>query len=169
MKKLLFIVVIWILFFSQATAQDGVYLSVHQDFKHATYDEDAFRLNLLVRAKLEGKQGKIGYLVLAPTFEYADLNEHPFTRYSFDIGYSFNQLFIDKLELSAFGGWGFIQRGDSASYNSFSFIGEINYKLSKRFKLSFVSQLTERSDLRYKYGDNKWIISNFVGLEFKIL
>ena len=144
-------------------SQNGVYLSVSQDVKHATYDEDAFRLNLLGRVKLEGFQQKYGYILVAPSFEYADLKEAPFTRFSFDVGYVFNKLFIKNLEVSGTAGWGFIQRGDSFSYASWSFVGDIGYVIvENRFKIVLEGQFTERSDI------GKWVPSTFLGIEVKL-
>ena len=149
------------------SAQNGIYISITQDVKHATYDEDAFRLNLLTRLKLEGKQKSIGYVTIYPEFEYADLNTAPYTRISFNGGYTFNTL-LKNFETGAYIGWGLIQRGDSVSYRSWGILGDVSYIMSNRFKLTSALQFVKRGDLKYKYGTKGLKPSVFFGIEFKI-
>src|SRR5690606_25995929 len=119
---------------------------------------DAFTTNILARVKMQGKQSEFGYLIIYPEFEYANLKQ-VYLRYSANVGYTLNQLFIKNLEASLIGGIGFINRGGEGS-SSFGLTGELGYRISDHLKIVLDAQFVQRSDI----GANK--ISGFAGFEF---
>ena len=145
--------------------QERLSLSILQDVKLATigdkeHNYDAFTLDIIARVKMQGNQQKYGYLIVYPEFEYADLKQS-YLRYSANVGYTLNKLFLDDFDASLVGGFGFINREGEGS-SSFSLTGEIGYKLSNRFKIVMDGQMVQRSDIQ----KNKF--SGFLGIEIKI-
>ena len=150
-------------------AQQKVSLSVHQDVRLLiTGDKignDHLTLNLLTRVKLQGKQDVIGYAVVAPSFEIANIEEN-YKRYSVDLGYTFNE-WSRKLESSIYVGFGFIDRWGK-NYFSFNSNAELSYKLNDNIKVSALAQFTERKDLKYRYNDTVVRMSGFIGIELNL-
>ena len=165
---LVFLIAIGI--FMQCNAQSTISISIHQDLKLATIGDtkrgyEAFTPNLLIRFKMQGKQRQLGYMVVFPEFEYAEIDGY-YKRYSANAGYTFNQWF-EKWEYSIYGSYGFIDRW-SKSFFSFGASGEIAYKISDKFKVSAVGQFTERKDLKWAWNDNAIRFSGFIGVEYNI-
>ena len=161
-KTKIALLIIWIISLGVvALAQNKVSLSIHQD---ATTDGN---VSVITRFKMQGLQQKNGYLVVYPEFQYSELDSN-FKRYSANIGYTFNQLVLEKIELSAFGGWGFIQAYGNKSYFSFSGSGELAYKITDNIKGSAIAQLTERKDLEWLSGNKEIQFSIFIGLEINL-
>src|SRR5690554_1554863 len=142
-------------------AQEQVSFAVLQDVRLAVTGDDkgndAFTTNILARVKMQGKQSEYGYLIIYPEFEYANLKQ-VYLRYSANVGYTLNQLFIKNLEASLIGGIGFINKEGEGS-SSFSATGELGYRISRHLKIITDLQLVQRSDI----GVGK--VSGFAGLE----
>lgn len=167
--KNLFKIFVLLLFVGHASAQSKMSLSVHQDVRLAIQGDDRGNnpgtLDLLFRFKMQGNQFKHGYVIVFPEFEYAEIDGN-YKRYSANVGYTFNQLFIKNTELSISGGYGWIDRYGKTMF-SFGGAGEVAYKIGF-IKLSLIGQLTERSDLAYYFNDKKIGFSGFVGLEINL-
>ena len=168
MKKL---IILLLLITATTQAQRKVSLSLHQDLKLATIGDkergyDAFTTNILARFKMQGNQQKHGYMIVFPEFELADI-EGTYKRYSANVGYTFNNLIVDRVEATSAIGWGFIDRYDKAFF-SFSAMGELAYGLNDKFKISLIAQFTERKDLKYMWNDNAIRFSGFVGIEYNL-
>src|SRR5690606_12257742 len=118
-------------------AQEKVSIAVLQDVRLAVAGDDkgnaAFTTNILARIKMQGKQAEYGYLIIYPEFEYANLKQ-VYLRYSANVGYTLNQLFIKNLEASLIGGIGFINRCGEGS-SSFSATGVLGYRFYKHLKI----------------------------------
>ena len=167
MKNLTYI----LLFFSLSIfSQEKVSIAILQDVRLATIGDnrgnEAFTLNILARFKMQGNQHKYGYIVLSPVFEYADLTDK-YYRYGVDIGYTFNKLILKDFEATTMLGYGFIER-KNISTSSVSGTLEISYKINSFLKIIQTNQLTQRTDLKWMYGDNALRYSNFLGIEINI-
>lgn len=170
--KIIITIALFILNTLLCIGQERLSLSVLQDAKlgivgDSKHGYDAGTLDVLIRLNMQGNQQKYGYLVVFPEVEIANLKPN-YVRYSANIGYTFNQLFINKLEVSGYGSYGWINR-EGMSTSSFGVIGEIGYKISDRFKILADLQVLQRKDLDVMYNDAnviKW--SGFLGLEIKI-
>jgi len=169
MKKLINLLVI--LFALTLSAQKKVSLAIYQDVKLATIGDiergyDAFTPNFIIRAKMQGHQQKHGYMIVYPEFEYAQI-KGDYYRYSLNVGYTFNELILDRLEASIQGGWGFIDRYDKNLFSG-SVSGELAYKINDRLKVALLAQFTERKDLAYFWNDKTIRFSGFIGIEYNI-
>jgi len=152
-------------------AQDKVSLSVYQDAKLGVIGDkvhgyDAGTLDLLFRFKMQGYQKEFGYLIVFPEFEYAEI-KGLYKRYSVNVGYTLNKLVIDNTEVNASLGWGWIDRYGKTVF-SWGASSEIAYKVSDKFKIVALGQLTERKDLKLFYGKNEIRFSGFIGIEFNL-
>lgn len=154
-----------------ANAQAKVDLQAGQDVRLAIQGADknnppAFVFNSIVRVKAEGYQDKYGYFFVMPEFEYADLRDN-YKRYSMNVGYSFNKLFVENFEITAYLGYGIIDRFGH-SFNSANLGAELNYSLSDDFKVGFTWQLVDRTELRWRYGKRDIKNSVFVTFTYTI-
>lgn len=153
-----------------AHAQRHLSLSLHQDPRLSITGDDsrgyeAGTLNLLVRLKAQDNQQEFGYWLVFPEYQFANI-EGDYQRYSFNVGYTFNQLLINRLEASATAGYGCIDRFGKTTF-SYGSSGELAYNLNG-IKLSMISMLTQRTDLGFFYGKTKLVFSAFIGLEFNL-
>lgn len=170
MKKLLLLAM---LICSISFAQRNVGVHVTQDFKLGVLGDkehgySAGTLDVCLRVIMEGNQSNVGYVIVFPEFEYANLAYKPYKRWSANAGYMFNELPIENLEAGLSFGYGFIDRGKS----DFSFGGNgfLGYKLSDTFKVIAVSQFTQRSDLPILYSgaSKEWRFSGHLGVYIKV-
>jgi hypothetical protein len=153
---------------TKLNAQERVSFSLHLDPKLMFFGDgnnyEAGTLNIYGRFKMQGLQQKHGYMVVMPTFEYANL-EGIYKRYSADVGYTFNR-YYKNVETSVYGGYGWIDRYGKTTF-SFSATAELAYIIGS-FKISAITQLTQRTDLMWLYGKTEYRFSGFVGLEFNL-
>jgi len=171
MKRKFLMVALMVLITYFAAAQQKVDAQIGQDFRLAVRGADkqnpsAFVLNSLVRIKAEAYQDKYGYAFVMPEFEYADLLDN-YKRYSLNVGYSFNKLFLNNLEITSYVGYGIIGRFGK-SFNSFNLGGEINYNITEDLKAGVNLQLTERKELKWRYGDKVTRASIFITVSYTI-
>jgi acyl-CoA-binding protein len=166
MKKLLYTLLLITL---SLNAQETVSISLHQDTRLAFLGDDHGNkpgtVNIVARLKMQGDQEKWGYMMVFPEFEYANIDGQ-YKRWSANIGYTFNRLIIDNVEVSASFGWGWIDRW-GLSTGSISTSGELAYKINC-FKISLLGQITDRTDLLLRYGNREMRFSGFIGLEFNL-
>lgn len=160
MKLLIYI----LLFTTFCQAQDNVSISVFQDVKFALQGDEARgykagTLNIIARLKMQGNQDDLGYFVVVPEFEYADL-QGTYRRYSVNIGYTLNA--IKNIEVTPMINYGWIDRGVS-TYSGGGSI-ETMYKLSDNIKIGVLNQLVHRTDL----PNRKLGYSFFFGTEINL-
>ncbi len=156
------------------TPQEQISLSVYQDARLMTLGDqkanDPGTMNLLMNMKIQTKQKDYGYLVIVPEYEQADIQD-TYKRLSLGIGYTFNRLyspnmnFLRDFEVTTTLSYGVINRFSNTE-GSWSCNGEVSYKVNEWLKVGAVHQLTERTDLLFKYNDRKIRYSFFFGLEF---
>ena len=164
MKKYIYI----LLFISSViSAQNKVSISIHQDTRLMILGDnkgnDAGTINILTRFKMQGNQQRLGYMIVFPEFEYAEI-DGKYYRYSANIGYTFNN--ITNIEASLSIGYGSINRYGKSMFSG-SGSGELAYLLGN-VKLSLIGQLTERKDLKNLWGTNEIRFSGFFGLEINL-
>ena len=156
------------------TSQEKVSLSIYQDARLMALGDKqrnkAGTMNLLLNVKLQTKQKRYGYMVIVPEYEQADLQD-TYKRLSLGIGYTFNRFyfpnsaFLRRMELTTTFSYGVINRF-SHTEGSWSCNGEVSYRINDWLKFAVVHQLTERTDLLFRYQDHKIRYSFFFGLEF---
>jgi predicted porin len=128
-----------------------------------TYDSGTF--DMMFRVQAEAQQDKHGYASVFFEYERAELTPN-YERYSLNASYTLNKLFIKDLELSAYIGYGTINRGFSKQ--SFGFGGSINYKITDDLKVSSILQLVDRTDLGVLYDDRRIVTSYFLGISYTL-
>lgn len=169
--KTIWITVIFILGITAlANAQERINFGLYQDAKFAVIGDEARgykagTIDIVARFKMEGLQGKNGYVVVYPEFEYAEI-KGTYKRYSVNVGYNFNQRW-KNVEIQPSIGYGWIDRFGKTGF-SFGGAVDVGYKVTDRLKLVAVMQATERKDLKIFYGENKLKFSGFIGIEFAI-
>ena len=162
------VTILVLLIATAAIAQDRITLNVAQDLKFLVVGDDrgndAGTADLLIRSEWQGKETNVGYLFVAPEFEYSNLQGGDYRRYSLNAGYTF--IVLDWLELSASAGYGFIDRVNYGADFSPGAQLEAVYKISDGFKIYYAWQWVERSDL-YEYG-SPTRGSGFIGIKVSL-
>lgn len=152
---------------SAVQAQE-IRLAVWQDARLAIVGDnkgnDAFTVNTLIKLKLQGDQQKIGYMVVAPFWEYADLQVN-YNRFGVDLGYTFNQ-FIWDIEVTPTINYGIIDRA-GRGYGVFGADLEASIPIAEGLRVSILGQLVDRADLAV-YNDRKIVASGFIGIQHRI-
>ena len=168
MKKL---IILALLLSGFIHSQNNLSIELYEDAKFAFVgDKDngykAGTLDVLVRFTMQGKQDRLGYFTVSPQFEYADI-KGIYKRYSFSVGYTFNDYF-KNFEQSINIDYGFIDRFGKTFLGAGA-TASIKYKLSDRFKVVALAQLTDRKDLKVFYNQSQTIrFSGFIGLEINL-
>lgn len=182
MKNLqsLFTISAFLLCFTVSTAQN-ISTEIYQDLRLMTVGDkdnniDPGTLDLLAKLNLNGKQDAYGFCTVSPQFEYANITGI-YKRYSFSVGYTFNQLYsnnhflnsiLEKSEFQINLDYGFIERFGK-TFNGFGGTAAYKYKLSDTFKVAALLQLTDRKDLKAFYNETDTIrLSGFIGLEINL-
>ena len=158
-----YFIILITLFFNSVYSQEKLSVNLLQDVKLATIGDDkrgykAFTVNFLARIKMQGNHQKLGYMIIYPEYEFADLKTK-YQRYSANLGYVFNTIF-DDFELESSISYGFINHNGTT--NSLGFWFGTNYVINKALKINAGYQIVDRTDI------NKIRYSGFVGLEIKI-
>ena len=141
------------------TAQERVSIATYIDpslmIKGDDHNNPSGTINFIAQLKMQGNEQSIGYMVIFPEFEYADLSKS-YIRYSANIGYNFYTP-IKHLEALLSGGWGILSR-EGTTWHSGSLEGVISLKINK-FKINLMGQLVDRKDIK------EIRFSGFVGIE----
>lgn len=173
MKKLPILTFAALMFMTCTYSQEKISVSTFQDIKLLALDDGdhgltAPTLDAIVRVNLQGNyiHHINGYFVLSPEFEYANLHDGSYRRYSVNIEYVYS-LPWRYWEASVSASWGFIDRWDRALFSR-SVNGMIKKEIADGLKLNLMGQFTERKDLMYRYGGTKITPSIFIGLELNI-
>ena len=179
MKGIIFITLFFIssINYSQEKMSLGVFQDARLMFLGDERGNSPGTMDLLLRLRLEGKQKKIGYFVFYLSYEHANLAS-TLKRYSSSVGFTFNNLsksnkFINRFEFTPTVGYGNLNRNRNDSidkYYNWSFCEETSFKVNEFMKISFLTQLMQRSDLKRKKSNNRRIarFSCFIGTVFNI-
>tara|TARA_B110000914_G_scaffold28547_1_gene21268 strand:- start:67 stop:642 length:576 start_codon:yes stop_codon:yes gene_type:complete len=167
---------------SNSLSQEKVSLGIFQDAKLMFLGDHRGNgpgtMDVILRFKIEGKQNKIGYFVYFFNYEHANLAS-TFNRYSLSAGYTFNTInlrnnFLNRFEFTPIVGYGILHRDRSNSldrYYNWSFGEETAFRVSPFMKISFLTQLMQRSDLKRKKTNNRRVarFSWFIGTVFNLV
>lgn len=179
MKGIIFITLFFIssINYSQEKMSLGVFQDARLMFLGDERGNSPGTMDLLLRLRLEGKQKKIGYFVFYLSYEHANLAS-TLKRYSSSFGFTFNNLsksnkFINRFDFTPTIGYGNLNRNRNNSidkYYNWSFCEETSFKVNEFMKISFLTQLMQRSDLKRKKSNNRRIarFSCFIGTVFNI-
>ncbi|WP_299670132.1 hypothetical protein [uncultured Polaribacter sp.] len=152
-------------------SQNSVNFSLHHDFKLLVFGDNlgnrAGTLNFIARVKHEGEDNSLGFLIYGLEFEKAFLSTQ-YTRFGAFTGFTFMDVFNDyNFHITPSIGTGFINREQK---NLFSWSGSVQFEyfLSDTVRLSFLNQITQRTDLEYLYNDLAYRWSFFLGIEMQL-
>ena len=155
MKQLILLLFLTLNLNAQERVSIAAYIDPTLMIKGDTHNNPAGTLNYILQLKMQGNEQSIGYMVIYPEFEYADLSKSYF-RYSANIGYNFYTP-IKHLEALLSGGWGILSR-EGTTWRSVSLEGVISFKVNN-FKINLMGQLVDRKDIK------EIRFSGFVGIE----
>lgn len=149
--------------FSQKTLD----ITIHQDTKFLfTGDErgnSPGTIDVLMKVEVPIKRFEKTTLTVYPSFEYADLSSGVLKRYAMGVGYIFNDLILKSISLGVHADYGVINRMQDNT-GSFGLNFEVFYKINRFIALSYVHQITERTDLKNLYRETDYVRpSSFVG------
>ena len=151
MKKTILIieiVVVLLLNVMSIFAQENVTINISQDVRLALVGDDRgnqpFTPNLSFRSEWQGKQQKLGYMIVSPEFEYADLQGGIYRRYSANIGYTFNT-WVKNIDFTSTLGYGLIDY--NGGFTSFGSNLQISLKIVNGLKLFIDTEIIDRKDL----------------------
>lgn len=168
-KTLILSVLILILASLALTAQERLSIELYQDARLAVAGGNGYKagtIDVLARFTMQGKQDKLGYFTVSPTFEYAEI-DGIYKRYSLGVGYSFNK-WLRNSETQITLDYGWIDRFGKTSFSA-SATGAYKYLLSERIKLVALLQLTDRKDLKLFYDKTNTLkLSGFIGIEIDL-
>ncbi|QTE22983.1 hypothetical protein [Polaribacter cellanae] len=129
---------------------------------------NAGTVNFITRLKYEGNDKNLGYFIYGLEYEKAFLISSSYTRYGAFSGYTFTDVFRNyNFQIAPSLGIGNIQR-EGNNLVSWSASLQLEYFLSDAVKLSFLNQITERTDLKFLYGKVKYRYSFFLGIEIRL-
>lgn len=153
------------LFFSQDTFN----VSIHHDTKLLLLGDDrgnhAGTLNLIAKVEIPIVKFANSYVIAYPAFEYAALHYAPLRRYFVGVGYVQKDVFFSDLNFSIKTNYGFINRMQNTT-GSFGFSIEAFYRISRRFSLSYLHQIVQRTDFKTLYNINPEMKnSSFLGIK----
>ena len=173
-----------------STAQSDVAISISQDARLAITGDDngnnAFTPNVILRLDLQDNQRRLGYYIIGLEYEYADLNESLYQRYSLNLGYTFNKFSIlgnNKLEATALLNYGMtirevtqVDKKVNKAFTGFAFSFSLAYPITSRFKVQLTGQLSHRVDKNTLYGSDanytfdalQIDFSGFIGFQYQI-
>ena len=175
--KLAFLIVLFIFKSISVFSQDTFDLTVHHDTRFLFVGDDrgnhSGTLNIIVNLEIPIIKLPTSYIHFFPSLEYAELhmgttNSHRsiYRRYAIGAGFVRKDLFIKKLNVGISPHIGYILRENKGA-SSLGLNTEISYRLTKRFSLSYIHQILERSDLTFLYNDTS-NIKNSALLGFKL-
>ena len=157
-------------------SQNSFDLTVHHDTRFLFMGDDRGNhvgtVNIVVKLEIPIIKFAKSYIHFFPSLEYADLHNGPnldsstYLRYAVGVGFIRNDLFLKKLNVGISPNIGYIIRENKGA-SSFGLSAEISYRLTKRFSLSYIHQILERSDITFLYNDTS-NIRNSALLGFKV-
>ena len=169
-KNKFILLITFILFGIQAYGQDSFNITVHHDTRFIFVGDDRGNhrgtVNILLKGELPVIKFSKSHIFISPTYEYAGLHGGVMRRYSIGVGYTHESVYFKNLNLGMYLDTGAIFRMQKKS-PSFGLGIEVSYRLTKRFSLSYLHQMMERSDLKLMYNEDSYVRnSSFMG--FKI-
>ena len=159
MKQLILLLFLTLNLNAQERVSVATYIDPSLLIRGDSHGNPAGTINFIAQLKMQGNYSGIGYLVVFPEFEYADLSMS-YIRYSANGGYNFYTP-INRLEALLSVGFGLLNR-EGTTWHSLSTEGVISFKISDRFKINAMGQLVDRKDIK------EIRFSGFVGIEINL-
>lgn len=149
---------------------DSFEISIHQDTKFVFTGDDlgnhAGTIDIIIKVEIPLIKFSRSHVLIFPSYEYAGLHGGAYRRYSVGVGYVYKDIYFKNLNAGIFPDIGRIFRFNKI-VPSFGLGLEVSYRLTKRFSLSYLHQILERTDLKLMYNEEDFIRhSSFIG--FKI-
>ncbi|WP_271856101.1 hypothetical protein [Patiriisocius marinus] len=157
-----------------SNAQEGISANIAQDVRLLIKGDEignaAGTPDVTISFEMQGNQNNLGYLIVRPEMEIANLQGGKYKRYTANVGYSFNQ-WIEKLTLTATIGYGFVDYNGAQS--SFGNNLQMSYNIFEGISLFTDIQTAERKHLLSYESTNKvlgtaWRVSFFAGIKIKV-
>lgn len=151
--------------------QNNIEFSLQQDARLLFFGDDkgndALTLNILSKLEVPVYQFKKSHLLAYASVEYADLVVKNYKRYSLGAGYSIKSVY-KKIGATIYADLGKIYR-QKEGFFSYSFSGELSYKINDKLKIICTQQVTSRKDLKVLYNSKKeFVVSGFVGVKYRL-
>jgi len=143
----------------------GVYADAKLLFIGDDYGNDAGTIDVVILTKLYngGYGGWSRNILVYPVFEYAKLSGGKYMRYAMGVGYKFgNKLNIEpSIDYGRVVRWGW-------AYSSFNGLLCVSYGISNKIQISVLNSLTQRNDLKFRWGDDVWRYNFYFGLTYDV-
>lgn len=135
-----------------SNAQDGISVSVLQDFKlglglDKEHNGGKSVMDLIVKVNMEGKQFEYYYFAMQVQYERANLQSGYFSRYGVNAIWNLNSLLVPKLKLGFGIGLHMIERPNTGGMGSYSGTLELSYPITKKLALIVNNEWLRRPDL----------------------
>jgi hypothetical protein len=144
-----------ILFTLPIFAQTAIGLQITQDNTSLTPDISA-------KIVLQGNDTNLGYLTIAPKYEWAQLAGGDYSRFGVEAGYYFHTNIL-KIDIGPIVGYGYQFRFDSRAV-SWEFSAEIKIPITKNLSVISLVNVNQRHDLK----NTPWRYNVGTGLRFDI-
>lgn len=167
MKKLLLLLLVFTIV---CKAQDAVSFGLYHDAKFLItgdkeHDYAAGTAAFTGVFKMAGYQQKYGFMYVQIKANYTALQSR-YLRYGFDVGYTFNEWFVN-VEPSLAVGAGSINRF-GASMLSLQGTASMHYKINDWLRVGVVFKYTQRNDLKFAYGSGGFKPEGDLGIEITL-
>lgn len=150
MKKIILLISLITL---STQAQDGLSVSILQDFKLGVgadkkHGNDKPTMDLIINVNWEGKQKEFHFFALQLQYERANLHDGYLSRYSVNAIWNLNALILPKLQIGFGIGLGMIERPDNPGNGSYSGLIELSYPISRNLSVITKNEWVRRSELK---------------------
>ena len=166
MKTLLKIAIATVLLLNVVSlfAQEQITINVSQDAKLLFFGDgkklEAGTLDLTISSEWQGKQQRNGFMFIRPEYEVANLYHGQYTRYSANVGWTFNKL-VEDVNFTTSIGYGFLNYNGAAQSLGFNF--QLGYEIFKNVEFFLDWEITERRDLIKYESESKILGTVFRG------
>ncbi len=170
MKKILFACIFFMFTFC-SYGQNNIEISLQQDVRLFFFGDqignDPLTVNFLSKIEIPIYNLKKNHFSTYISVEYADIVGKDYKRYALGVGYVIRSIY-GKIGAIAYVDFGKTYR-QKVGCPTYSFSGELNYKINNRLKFIVTQQFTQRKDLEVVYNSkNEYRFSSFVGLKFRM-
>lgn len=167
--------IIILLLFSSVIQAQHIYFSSGFDVKNIVTGskptDSKSALDLML------KFGMVSVKKVEATVNYENFKRLDFWKFGFGIGKQFEItdkiMIVPTIEYNLInryddwgGGLGYVD--NSSSHLAFGASLPIRYEINDRFAVEIQSNILHRTDIKAKYGTDKWVLSNFLNIIYKI-
>lgn len=170
MKNLLILLFLFIVNVAEAQVSLAVYQDASLAFTEDDHGNKPYTADIVFNGRLYNGGNRADnwskQIFFVLDVEYADLFGGTFWRYGIGFGYTFQNIF-SKISISPSLDYGRIVRWN-AGYSSFNGLIDISYMFTDKVGVSLLSTLTQRNDLKSRWGDDKLKTGFYIGAVYKI-